>query len=512
MSPGNSRHKFFTGIVPKLVTLFVFISFGSAALLVWVMSSSFQSGLLNYVSKRESFQIDQLVTGIEHFYAESQSWDGLRGNGRQWGRLLDFYLPRANRRGFQPENDSGNRRPGPDRQADRQARENNRPREAFENRTEGRRPPPRDARPNSLASRIRIIDETRSWIAGPIASHPGAQKYALESGGQPVGWITVDPALILTGEFELEFQKSQQRWLLIAALLLLFSSALLAWVVARHFLLPVKKLVAGADALSQGNYELQLDGRRSDELGELVDKFNHLSKALAASKQARDRWVADIAHELRTPLSILQGEIGALVDGTREINKNALESLDEEVKTLTRLVQDLYQLSLSDLGDLSYRHEPLNITDTVKGVVNSFRSTADAKSLTLELQSNIVSSLEINGDSDRLVQLLNNLLANSVRYTNANGRIVVTLSSNENQLILSVKDSAPGVSSEDLAHLFDRLYRAEKSRNRATGGAGLGLAISENIVKAHGGSIQATPSDLGGLAITVILPMSGDEV
>lgn len=481
------------GMLPKLLVIFLLFSFSMAALLLWVMTSSFDAGLLNYVNKREQAQINRLVDALQQYYTEQNGWHGLRGNGRQWRVMMDYYLF-----GIQhwkpPPHTKPHRKDG--RRKDKRHK----------------RPPPgaEHVPPGSLYARIRLIDQNEEWVAGPKHSDERAERYELRSKQQLIGWLLVGPTSILTGEFELEFKASQQRWLWLALVLLFFISALLAWTVAKHFLIPVKTLAEGTRALSQGEFGLQLNSNRSDELGDLVQQFNHLSRTLDASKIDRDRWVADIAHELRTPLSVLQGEIGALLDGTRDISEGALQSLADEVKMLTRLVQDLYELSLSDLGGLSYRFQQVNLDNLLDSIMESFQSTAKDKGLELSLTSSLSASLGIQADPDRLVQLLNNLISNSLRYTTAPGRIQLSAYVREGDLVMTIDDTAPSVSPIALPRLFERLYREEESRTRTGGGAGLGLSICQNIVKAHKGTIKASDSNLGGLQVEVSLPLVHD--
>ena len=207
-----------------------------------------------------------------------------------------------------------------------------------------------------------------------------------------------------------------------------------------------------------------------------------MSRALAQSEQARQQWLADISHELRTPLAVLRGEIEALVDGIRATTPERLQSLEHEVLSLTRLVDDLYQLSLSDLGALDYQFNPVELVSHFKILIVSFQNRFASRHIQLVFQSE-VNNATLNGDAMRLVQLLSNLLENSYRYTNDNGICRITLLEKKDLIIIYVDDSAPTVAIEELPLLFERFHRVDKSRHRQTGGAGLGLAICHNIVK-----------------------------
>jgi two-component system sensor histidine kinase BaeS len=279
---------------------------------------------------------------------------------------------------------------------------------------------------------------------------------------------------------------------------------LLAFALARWLLKPVRELAAGTRALAEGDYARRVGDRRGDELGELARDFNHLARTLEQHRESRRRWGADIAHELRTPLSVLRGEIQALQDGIRSVTPSALNSLNAECERIGSLVEDLYQLSLADAGALEYSFESVDLGELLQeGVDLQKHGFADAG---LKLELDVRGGARVRGDTRRLGQLIDNLLANSRRYTEAPGRVRLTLADEAGSVSMVVEDSAPGVPQAALPRLFDRLFRVDASRNRDTGGAGLGLAICRAIVLAHGGSIEATASALGGLRIEVRLP------
>jgi len=220
------------------------------------------------------------------------------------------------------------------------------------------------------------------------------------------------------------------------------------------------------------------------------------------------RGIADISHELRTPIAILRGEIEAIIDGIRQADDKSMESLHQEVLQLNRLVDDLYELSLSDLGALNYRKTEVDVCEVIDSVIEHFEESFRQKHIQIKSNINKHKSILFNADPDRLHQLLSNLLKNSLSYTNPQGLLEIDIQESDSQFTINLKDSAPGVLTEDLPKLFDRLYRAESSRNRATGGAGLGMAIVKNIVEAHQGTVSALSSPLGGLWIKINFPLN----
>lgn len=219
----------------------------------------------------------------------------------------------------------------------------------------------------------------------------------------------------------------------------------------------------------------------------------------------RRDYMADISHELRTPLSVLRGELEAVQDGIRQATPETLNSLLAETETLIKLVNDLHLLSLSDRGSLAYRKQLINLTPVITVALSHAQRRLAEKPLTLEIA--LPEQVNAMADPDRITQLFYNLLENSLRYTHNGGQLRLQGEINHQQFILRWEDSAPGLSVEQCDKIFERFYRAESSRNRASGGSGLGLAICFNIVEAHNGTISASPSELGGVCITLTLPL-----
>ncbi len=288
---------------------------------------------------------------------------------------------------------------------------------------------------------------------------------------------------------------------------MLLLSGLSSWLFARHFLKPIKAITQGAQQLAAGSFDIEVTKHSNDELGALSDDFNRLATTLRSNQSTRQQWIADISHELRTPLAILNGELEALLDGTRPTTPKALVSLHDEVNRLSRLVNDLYSLSLSDIGTLTYRKEAVDLGDAVDQCMGAFAERFSNRKVTLTRPVHLAQPLIIHADYGRITQMLSNLMENSARYTDEGGQVQIKLLPIGADACLIIQDSAPAVSESDIANLFERLYRAEQSRNRQTGGAGLGLSIVSNIVEAHEGEITASHSSLGGLQIEIRIPL-----
>ncbi len=245
--------------------------------------------------------------------------------------------------------------------------------------------------------------------------------------------------------------------------------------------------------------------RTGDEIGRLGRAFNTMADALDQAETLRRHMVADIAHELRTPLSLVQGSLEAILDGMYELNLENVDSVHEETLVLTRLVNDLRDLALAEAGQLRLEEEDVDMTDLITRSAERFRAQAAEQevSLATDLPTDLPT---IRGDRQRISQVLINLLSNALRYTPAGGQVVVAAKLESAKLLISVADTGKGIASEDLPYVFERFYRADKSRARTSGGSGLGLAISRQIVKAHGGRIWAESQVGLGSTFTFTLP------
>ena len=323
--------------------------------------------------------------------------------------------------------------------------------------------------------------------------------------GVEVGAVIASPVERLTRNTDINFDRQQKRtsWLIVALATLL--AALATFPLARGLLAPVKRLVEGTHRLAAGDFSTRVAATSSDELGRLAKDFNQLASTLERNQQMRRDLMADISHELRTPLAVLRGELEAIQDGIRKFTPDSIASLQAEVATLTKLVDDLHQLSMSDEGALSYQKTSVDIINLLEVAAGAFRERFASRGLSIGVS--LPESATIFGDRDRLMQLFNNLLENSLRYTDSGGGLQISASQSGDMLVLDFADSAPGVTDEQLERLVERFYRTEGSRNRASGGSGLGLAICLNIVAAHGGSLRAGHSPLGGVSIKVELPL-----
>jgi two-component system sensor histidine kinase BaeS len=279
---------------------------------------------------------------------------------------------------------------------------------------------------------------------------------------------------------------------------------------AERWVRPLLDIEDAAASIARGEFATRLATTRPDEIGDLIRNINAMAVGLEHLEGARRRWIAEIAHELRTPLTVLRGEIEALAEGVRPLSQQAAVSLREEVSRLSALVDDLHLLAMADLNALPCYFEECDAVQLTRRVHQRFERRANALGLSLETATPAEAALPVYWDARRMEQVLSNLLENSLCYTDAPGRIRLTLQRQPEWVCLLVEDSKPGVPAEVLGRLFDPLYRSDAARLRHRGGSGLGLAICAALVRAHAGQITAAASELGGLSIRVDMPVSAD--
>lgn len=462
-----------------LTTAFVVILF-----MMLFMNWSFRTGFADYQYRNDLERANRLVERLEEVWEDQGNWSSL-SDRRNWSLLLaEIGEGRFARR------------------AEHLAAEYH-----GRGRQDNDQPPP----PNqSLAGRLRLLAKNGELIIGTPILRPEDKSTRLEItvDQQMVGWLQVIQRPLINDQVAETFRKQQAHNAYLIALFAVGLSVLMALLAARQFVRPVKRLMQGAKTLSEGYYSTQIPVSSSDELGDLAQRFNQLAESLQRHQEQRAQWIADISHELRTPLAVLRSEIEAIQDGIRSPTPERIRSLHAEVLSLSQLVDDLHQLSMSDAGELERSDlEILDVNALLQDLIQSSSARLASKGLNLEAQLH-PQALFIQADYKSLRQVFGNLLENSYRYTDAPGQVVVRSQQKGNKAVLMVQDSSPGVPDTALPRLFDRLFRVDKSRSRALGGSGLGLSICKNLVEALGGEIDAQHSPLGGLAVYVEFPLA----
>jgi two-component system sensor histidine kinase BaeS len=358
----------------------------------------------------------------------------------------------------------------------------------------------------ALPERIALLDHNGAYLAGYRFGGTGARR-PIRSRGQTVGYLAVARTSIPNDAMSRAFFASVRGslWIIGAACVAL--SALAAMLLAAHFRQPIRELAGGARELAAGRYGTRLPEARSDELGELARAFNQLAGKLAAAEQSRRQWVADTSHELRTPLSVLRAQLEAIEDGVRPASADSVASMLRQVLALNTLVDDLYALARADVGEAAYQRQRIDLWQLAAGEAAAFAGKFDAAGLTFS-QGAAPAQAVVLADPDRLRQVFTNLFENCVRYCGAGAHVKLHAQADGASLAIAVDDSGPGVPPEAMARLVERFFRVEQSRGRASGGAGLGLALCQRIVEGHGGQLVFSAAPAGGLRACVTLPLA----
>lgn len=267
---------------------------------------------------------------------------------------------------------------------------------------------------------------------------------------------------------------------------------------------PLKRLTDVAQRYAAGERTARANERGGDEVAEVAASFNRLADRLSSEEAQQQRLLADIAHELRTPLTVLKGELEALEDGLLEGTPPTFHRLGDEVTLLTRLVQDLRLLTQAESGELSLHREPVDLTVLAGEVSASFEARAAERGVGVVTE---LAEATVDGDHDRLRQVLVNLLDNALRFAPTGSTVEVRLRRDGGRAILSVRDHGPGIPEADRERVFQRFYRADEARSRATGGSGLGLSIVHSLMALHGGSVSAANHPEGGAVLSLTLPL-----
>jgi two-component system, OmpR family, sensor histidine kinase BaeS len=452
-------------ISQKLFASFFFILITVAAALFlsrYIFSMNFE----DYIRQVEMEKLEKLAPVLQEEYQRHDSWTGVRDYPDYWVKLLDDRSDiRRNRVSSQEE-------------------EQNR----------------------QTSSRVLMLDAELRPLLGTVEEGDQPQLVPVTLGDTTVGWL----GLKKRSRFgpPAAFLERQARHLTLLGLAVVALTALIAFLFSRHLLQPIQRLANGTQELANRNFTVRIPPMRKDELGRLAENFNDMAQTLETYEKQRRQWLSDISHELRTPLAVLRGEIEALQDGIRKPSPENLTSLHMEILRISKLVEDLHVLSLTESDSIALHYQQMRAVTALRNSLVSFRTRLKQSGIETELDLDDIEQVEIRGDSTRLGQVFVNILENVCRYVESPAMLKVSGSVDNAMLCLFWEDSGPGVPEEALPRLFDRLYRVDSSRNRDSGGSGLGLSICRHIIEHHNGTIHCEKSALGGLKIVIKLPVS----
>lgn len=458
------------GLTAKLFVAMVLVNILVIVAMVAATRVSFEHGFIGYLAEQDELRLQSGVAPLAAAYKSHGSWEFLQHNRDLWHHLMRPYDASV----YPPDS----KLPLP-------------------------RPPVADM--IGAHTRFTLLDADGQYVFGNPGCLKDSPRLPITVDGKTVGWLLMLPFEKATEAGDLRFQKGQidASWT-IAALAALLVAAI-TWWLARALAAPLRRITGATHHLAEGDYSVRVPTLSGSDIGQLERDFNHLAATLEDNERVRSAMVADISHELRTPLAVMRGEIEALEVGVRPLTLEAVHSIGGEAQRLSRLVDDLHDLSLADVGTLSYQHVELDLARMLRDSLGPvLRRLADAG---IALHADVPDTpLWVEGDRRRLQQVFANVFENALHYVEAGNTVLLRARQDASHVRVDIQDSGQGVPEPALGALFDRFYRVEASRSRSTGGSGLGLSICRSIVLAHGGRINAARAPQGGLWIAVQLP------
>lgn len=361
---------------------------------------------------------------------------------------------------------------------------------------------------NSKDKCNRIMNFIKSSMEGKYGSTTSQFEpvyYPLIKSGEKIGEVRVKfYGPIFYMQNELVFLDIVNKIILGIGVLLILASTIMGFIISRSITRPINKLMTKAKYISKGEYDKKIEINTDIlEINDLINSINNLSQSIKEQENIRKRLTGDISHELKTPLTNIQSHLEAMIDGIWEPTEERLLSVKEEAERLSSLVSDMQKLNKYDESSIKLKKDNVNISDIICFVIFQFSNLAKSKNIKIEYEKK---NINLYCDKDKITQALVNILSNAIRYSNEGSTIFIEEGLKDNKVIISIEDQGIGISEEDLKYVFERFYRADKSRTRATGGTGIGLTIVKSIVSSHGGEVKLE-SKLGeGSKFTIILP------
>ncbi|GIK40565.1 MAG: two-component sensor histidine kinase [Chloroflexota bacterium] len=304
------------------------------------------------------------------------------------------------------------------------------------------------------------------------------------------------------------FRDAVTEALLFSTTAALVSALIVSFFVSRRVVTPIRQMMEASQRIAAGRYQERVEAVGTDELGQLAHSFNQMASTLEQTEAMRRDLIANVAHELRTPLASIKGYMEGMIDGVLPAEPDTYQQIYQEADRLQRLVNDLQELSRVEAGAFKLECRPLAISDLIQRTAAHLRPQFEEKSVSLNL--NLPANLPpVLADNDRISQVLLNLLGNALQYTPAGGTVTVSAAVQQTEMVIAISDSGIGIPAAHLPHLFNRFYRVDKSRSRAGGGSGIGLTIAKHLVEAHGGHIWAASAGEGqGSTFSFALPLA----
>ena len=448
----SSGYRLRYGLLVRLLlafTLVIVVTIGSISFFLYQTTKSELSRL---EQRNEDMQAGRIEFELGQYYAGAGSWEGIQPFVEQWGNLYAWQIILVNKQGV-------------------------------------------------------VVADSEEELLGSYyySDKPGRPISTLWGGG------SAGTLYIIEGEPEVDIASlailynTMGRFFLWGGLVAVLIAFLLTFFLSRRIVAPAKALTVAAGQLGRGDFSQRVEVKDKGEFGELARAFNTMAGDLERAEELRQNMVADVAHELRTPLSNLRGYLEALSDGVIKPDAKTIRSLSEEAALLSRLVDELQELSLAEAGKLKLNRRAEDINELLERTAAALAGQVATKGISLSIELPELPKVHI--DCHRIRQVLRNLLENAIVHTDRGGSITVAAKGLDGWVEVSVTDTGEGIPAEDLPNIFERLYRVDKSRTRATGGTGLGLTIAKRLVEAHGGRIEARSKRGKGSRFSFTIPV-----
>ncbi|MFC2016951.1 sensor histidine kinase [Chloroflexota bacterium] len=439
----------------RLLAAFTLVILVTIGTVFFFLNQATQGEIRRFGERVDRMRVSRMEIELSNYYLQQRGWRGIQPFVEQWGNLYGQRIVLTDANGVVVADSSG-----------------------------------------ELLGELYAPDSQGRLLSPPWQSGAIGTLYTIPESSMEVDFASTQILFGAIGRFFLR-----------GGLVAIAIALIMTFFLSRRILAPVKALTSAAKRLGRGDFSERVQVKDRSELGELANTFNSMASDLERAEQLRQNMVADVAHELRTPMSNIRGYLEAVRDGVIEPDADTVRSLDEEATLLSRLVDDLQELSLAEAGELKLVCQTENIGELIKQTVAGVQAQTTAKGLSVSID--LPDKLPpVNIDSYRISQVLRNLLENAVAHTAEGDAITVTARQEGNWVEVAVIDTGEGIPSEDLPNIFERFYRVDKSRTRATGGSGLGLTIAKRLVEAHGGKIEAHSEPGKGSCFSFTLPVS----
>jgi signal transduction histidine kinase len=442
----------------RLLLSFALVIVVTIGAVFFFINQAAQAEIHRFEERAGRMHADRMGMELSRYYFEQESWEGIQPFIEQWGSIYGERIVLTDAQGIVVGDSEG-----------------------------------------ELLGEAYISDVPGRLLSAPWQTDVVGTLYIIPQPSSVTGFTALQILIRTIGLFFL--------W---GGLMAVAIALIMTFFLSRRVLAPVKSLTAVAKKLGKGDFSQRVQIKDRSELGELAETFNSMAGDLERAERLQRNMVADVAHELRTPLSNIRGYLEAVRDGVIAPDENTIRSLDEEATLLSRLVNDLQELSLAEAGQLKLIRAGEDIDQLIKQTVTVIRPQAMAKgvSVSVDLPDGLP---VVDIDWQRIGQVLRNLLENAVAHTANGGSVSVTASRHGEWVEVNVADTGEGIPAEDLANIFERFYRVDQSRTRATGGSGLGLTIARRLVEAHGGEINARSEPGRGSCFSFTLPVAESE-